>query len=308
MRKDRMDAAGAAALIGLALLFAGNQVSIKIVNGGFQPLIGAAIRSAIAAVCVAAFMLMARRSFRVAPGTGWLGLAAGAAFAGEFLCLYIALDRTTVSRATVFMYSMPVWLALVAHWLYPGERITVGKAAGLALALGGVAVAMADRGGGAAAAPFAGDVLALLGAMGWAAVAILAREQGTRGVSPEMQLLWMLVVSTPLLFAAAPLFGPFLRDPGPLEWGVLIFQSVVIVAAGFLAWFWLLGRYPSGAVASFSFLSPVFGILLGWGLLGEPVGPLLLVAGALVAAGLVLINWPRQGPPAQVPQKVRTTT
>ena len=304
MRKDRMDAAGAVALIGLALLFAGNQVSIKIVNGGFQPLVGAAIRSAIAAVCVAAFMLAAGRSFQVAPGTGLLGLAAGGAFAAEFLCLYIALDLTTVTRATVFMYSMPVWLALAAHRLYPGERITPVKAVGLALALGGVGVAMADRGGGGAAAPILGDVLAVLGAMGWAAVAILARAQGARGVSAEMQLLWMLAVSTPLLFAFAPLFGPFLRDPGPLEWGVLLFQSVVIVAAGFLAWFWLLGRYPSGSVASFSFLSPVFGILLGWALLGEPVGPMLLVAGALVAAGLVLINWPR----GQVPQKVRATT
>jgi drug/metabolite transporter (DMT)-like permease len=306
MRKDRMDAAGAVALIGLSLLFAGNQVSIKIVNGGFQPLVGAGIRSAIAAVCIAAFMLAARRSFRVAPGTGWLGLAVGVAFAAEFLCLYIALDLTTVTRATVFMYSMPVWLALAAHRLFPGERITPLKAVGLALALGGVAVAMADRSGGGAAAPLLGDVLAVLGAMGWAAVAILARAQGARGVSAEMQLLWMLVVSTPLLFALAPVFGPFLRGPGPLEWGVLVFQSVVIVAAGFLAWFWLLGRYPSGAVASFSFLSPVFGILLGWGLLGEPVGPLLLVAGALVAGGLVLINWPPRA--AQVPQKVRATT
>ena len=308
MRKDRMDVAGAVALIGLALLFACNQVSIKIVNGGFQPLVGAALRSAIAAVCVAAFMLAAGRSFRVAPGTGWLGLAVGAAFAAEFVCLYIALDLTTVTRATVFMYSMPVWLALAAHRFYPGERITPIKALGLATALGGVVVALADRGGGGAAAPLLGDVLALLGAMGWAAVAVLARAQGARGVSPEMQLLWMLVVSTPLLFAMAPLFGPFLRDPGLLEWGVLVAQSSVIVAAGFLAWFWLLGRYPSGAVASFAFLSPVFGILLGWGLLGEPVGPLLLVAGALVAAGLVLINWPRRGPPVQVPQKVRATT
>lgn len=302
-----MDAAGAVALIGLALLFAGNQVSIKIVNGGFQPIVGAAIRSAIAAACVAAFMAAAGRSFRIAPGTVALGLAVGAAFAAEFVCLYLALDLTTVTRATVFMYSMPVWLALAAHRLYPAERITPLRAAGLALALGGVALAMADRGGGAAAAPILGDVLALMGAVGWAAVAILARAQGARGVSPEMQLLWMLVVSTPLLALAAPLFGPFLRDPGALEWGVLVFQSVVIVAAGFLAWFWLLARYPSGAVASFSFLSPVFGIALGWAILGEPVGPSLLAAGAAVAGGLVLINWPARRPP-QVPQKVTPTT
>ncbi len=297
MRKDRMDAAGALALIMLALLFAGNQVSIKIVNGGFQPILGASLRSAIAAACVAAYMAATGRSFRIASGTVALGLAAGAAFAAEFLCLYLALDLTTVTRATVFMYSMPVWLALAAHRLYPAERITPRRAAGLALALGGVALAMADRsGGGGATAPILGDVLALMAALGWTAVAILARAQGARGVSPEMQLLWMLAVSTPLLAVAAPRFGPFLRDPGVLEWGVLVFQSVVIVAAGFLAWFWLLARYPSGAVASFAFLSPLFGIALGWAILDEPVGPSLLAAGAAVAGGLVLINWPARRP------------
>jgi len=50
---------------------------------------------------------------------------------------------------------------------------------------------------------------------------------------------------------------------------------------------------PASGVASFSFLSPIFGILLGWLLLGEEVGLSILIAGAMVAAGLVLINRPR---------------
>ncbi|MFN6978238.1 MAG: DMT family transporter [Gemmobacter sp.] len=306
MRRDRMDAAGAAALVGLALLFAGNQVSIKVVNGGFQPVFAAALRSVLAAACIVLWMRARGIPMAIAPGTVPVGLWMGAAFAAEFVCLYIALDHTTVTRATVFMYTMPMWLAGAAHVLIPGERITPLKAGGLALAFGGIVLAMTDRGSvpEGAEATLLGDGLAILAAMGWAAVALLARAAGGRGVSPEMQLLWMVVVSAPILFLLAPAFGPFLRGPGALEIGVLLFQSSVIVAAGFLAWFWLLARYPAGSVASFAFLSPVFGIALGWALLGEPVGPLLLAAGAAVAGGLVLINWPR----AQVPQKVRRTT
>lgn len=306
MRKDRMDAAGTALMIALALLFAGNQVSIKIVNGGFQPVFGAALRSVLAAACVILWMRARGISFAIPPGTAPWGVAMGAAFAAEFLCLYLSLDLTTVTRATVFMYTMPMWLAIAAHVLYPAERITPLKAAGLALAFGGMALAIADRGSVPAGtgSTLAGDALALAGAVGWAAVALLARAGGARGISPEMQLLWMLVVSAPLLFLAAPAFGPFWREPGALEWGVLAFQSTVIVAAGFLAWFWMLTRYPAASVASFSFLSPVFGIALGWAILDEPLGPGLLAAGAAVAGGLVLINWPRR----QVPQKVRATT
>ncbi len=59
-------------------------------------------------------------------------------------------------------------------------------------------------------------------------------------------------------------------------------------------------------MASFSFLTPVFALFLGWALLGETVGPVILACAGLVAVGLVLINSP--GRAAQVPQNVAGTT
>ena len=55
---------------------------------------------------------------------------------------------------------------------------------------------------------------------------------------------------------------------------------------------WLLSIYPSASVAAFSFLSPVFAVGLGWLLLGENVGGGILLALALVVAGLIMINRP----------------
>lgn len=63
-----------------------------------------------------------------------------------------------------------------------------------------------------------------------------------------------------------------------------------MVAIAFLFWFWLMSIYPASSVASFSFLSPVFSVLLGWLILGERVGPSIWGALGLVALGLVLIN------------------
>jgi drug/metabolite transporter (DMT)-like permease len=215
----------------------------------------------------------------------------------EFLLLFVALDLTTVSRTAVIFYSMPVWMALGAHLFVAGDRITGLKALGLALCMGGVALAMADRGGGEAS--LAGDLAALGAAMGWAATALMAKASPLRLVRPEVQLLWQVGVSAPILLLLAPLFGALVRDLEPIHlWG-LAFQIVVVVSAGFILWLWLLARYPASGVASFSFLSPVFGVGLGWALLGEAVGPVLLAALGLVAVGLVLIN--RR---VQVPQKV----
>ncbi len=67
----------------------------------------------------------------------------------------------------------------------------------------------------------------------------------------------------------------------------------LVAGAGFLFWIWLLSIYPASSVASFSFLSPIFGILLGWLLLGEHAGVSIFAAGALVAAGILLINRPK---------------
>lgn len=299
-QKAEIDSLAAGLLIGLAFLFGFNQVTIKIVNQGFNPVYAAGLRSVIATLAIVIWMRMRGLSLAVVKGSVPVGVLMGLVFAAEFLCIYLALDYTSVTRATVILYSMPVWFALAAHFLLPGERITPLKALGLALAFTGMAAAMVDQGSVPdGVSTLTGDLLALGGALGWAAVAFAARAAGARGVSPEMQLLWMVAVSAPILIIAAPMFGNWLRAPDLLSISSLVFQGVVIVAGGFLLWFWLLARYRASGVAGFAFLSPILGLFLGWLLLGEPISPLLLGAGALVALGIVLINRP-----SQVPQKV----
>ncbi|MHA7888163.1 DMT family transporter [Roseicyclus sp.] len=294
-QKDRIDAFGAAGLTVFAALLAFNQVVIAVGNEGLQPVFFAALRSIGGALCIFAWMKARGIAVEVAPGTWRAGLAMGACFAVEFICLFVALDLTTVTRTSIIFYSMPVWLALLGHVLIPGERITQVKGAGLALAFGGVVLAITRRDGAGGEASLIGDLCALVAALAWAGIALLAKASRLRTVRPEVQLLWQLAVSAPLLLLAAPLFGPFLRGPELIHWGALAFQIVVIVSAGFLFWLWLLSIYPAASVAAFSFLSPVFGVLLGWSLLGEQVGWEIIAALVLVAAGLILINRPARG-------------
>ena len=107
-----------------------------------------------------------------------------------------------------------------------------------------------------------------------------------------MQLFWQVLVSGPVLIVASLFFGDLIRDLQPIHIAGLIFQIVVVVTAGFVFWLWLLSIYPASGVASFSFLSPVLAVFLGWLLLGEEVGSSLIVALVLVAIGIVLINRP----------------
>lgn len=295
--KRDMDLAGAGSLIAFALLLALNQVVIKVVNEGLQPVFFAAIRSLGGAICMVLWIRFRGGRLNFQSGTIVWGLVLGLVFSIEFMGLFIALDLTTVARTSIIFYSMPLWLAVASHFLLPGERIHMVKGAGLVLAFGGVAWAIADRGAGTQGqASLLGDFAALLGAWGWMSVALLVRLSPLKQVGPRMQNFWQLSVSAPILFVAAFWFGPFVRELEPIHlWG-LAFQIVAIVSAGFLFWIWLLTIYRAADVAAFSFLSPVFGILLGWALLGEEIGISILIAGGLVAVGIVLINRP---PPAR---------
>ncbi|WP_138464725.1 DMT family transporter [Poseidonocella sp. HB161398] len=293
MRKDRMDMAGAAGLVLFAAIFALNQVVIKVTNGGFQPIFGAGLRGIGAGACLLLWVWWRKIPLSL-PRDAWPGAALiGLCFTMEYICLFLSLDMTSVARSVVIFYSMPVWLTLAGHFLIPGERITRFKALGLAFAVAGVGVALANRSGGQTS--LAGDLLALGAAFSWTGIALCARVTKLREVAPETQLMCQLVISTVLLLAISPFFGPFLRDLAAIHlWG-LAFQSVIVASGGFLFWLWVLSIYPAGAVASFSFLTPVFGVFLGWGLLGEHLGPEIFLALALVAAGLLLINRPVRG-------------
>ena len=291
-RKPSLDTFGIVSLTGFALLLAFNQVVIKVTNGGLQPVFFAGLRSLGAAVVVYGWLRFRGIPLSFPKAALAAGILTGIMFAAEFLCLFIALDLTSVGRTSVIFYSMPVWMAIFAHFLLPDDPITGRKAIGLALALAGVIWAMAVRDPTLHGSLW-GDLAALGAAIGWAATAMMAKASPLKQARPEVQLWIQVAVSGPILVIAALFFGDLVRDLQPIHlWG-LGFQIVVVVSAGFIFWLWLLSVYPASGVASFSFLSPVFSVLLGWLLLDEPIGAGIVVALVLVAAGIVLINRPK---------------
>ena len=295
-RKTSLDMFGILSLTGFAVLLGVNQVAIKLGNGGFQPVFMAGIRS-LGALCVLLLWMRLRGvEFRIRPGTVPSGILLGVLFAIEFSCIFFALDLTTVARTSILFYTMPVWLGFAGHFLLEGERLSRMKLAGQGLAVLGVAIAVLDR-GGPGEASLLGDALALLAAMCWAGIALLARGAPVSKTRPEMQLFWQLAISAPLLLILSLWFGPFIRDFEIYHLGLLIFQIVCIASLGFLFWFWLLSVYPASSVASFSFLTPILGVILGWALLREELGASIIISLTLVCLGLILINRPAKDRP-----------
>lgn len=290
-RKDHIDAFGAASLIGFSALLGLNQVVIKLVNAGLQPVFSAGLRSAGAMILLFLWMRLRRSGPQFTREVLPSGLLSGVLFASEFILLFLALDLTTVARTSVLFYSMPVWLTLMAHLAIPGDRLSVQKSLGLACAFAGVCLALLDR-EGTGQTSLTGDLMALTGAFGWAGIALIARITPFSRIEPTMQLFWQVSVSAVILLVAALFFGPLIRAFQPIHAAGMAFQIIAVATGGFLFWFWLLKIYPASGVASFGFLAPIFGVFFGWLILGETVAPALWAALALVALGLLLINRP----------------
>ena len=107
-------------------------------------------------------------------------------------------------------------------------------------------------------------------------------------------MLYQLVVSIPILTVAAFAFGERMTSvPGAVAIGSLLYQTIWVVSVTFVVWFALIVRYSASRLSAFTFLTPLFGVAAGHFVLDEPITPAFALAGAMVIAGLMLVNRPR---------------
>jgi drug/metabolite transporter (DMT)-like permease len=292
-RKSHLDALAVASLVLCCFLWGLNQVAAKAALPELPALWQAGLRSSGAAVLVwlwarARGIALFERD-RTLPG----GLGAGALFAAEFFCIFIGLQFTTASRMVVFIYISPFVVALGMPLIARSERLGLVQSGGLVLAFVGVAWAFAEGFSRPAAGQlqWLGDGLGVCAGILWGATTLAIRGSRLSQASAEKTLLYQLAVSGALLLLAAALSGsPPPHRLSPLAWSSLAFQIVVVSFASYLLWFWLIRHYPATRLASFTMLTPVFGLVLGASLLSEPVTARLLFALATVASGIVLVN------------------
>ena len=292
-RKTHLDTLAVASLVLCCFLWGLNQVAAKVAIAEVPPLWQAAVRSLGGALLV--FLWARQRGIALfdrdgsAPG----GLLAGLLFAAEFGCIFLGLQYTTASRMAVFIYISPFVVALGMPFIAKSEKLTPVQAGGLLLAFAGVAWAFSEGFSRPAAGrdQWIGDALGVLAGVLWGGTTLAIRGSRLSNAIAEKTLLYQLAISGVALAAAALASGkPWAATLAPLTWASLFFQIVIVTFASYLLWFWLVRHYPATKLASFTLLTPVFGLLLGGLLLGEPITLQLVAAAAAVGIGIVIVN------------------
>jgi drug/metabolite transporter (DMT)-like permease len=285
-----LDRFAAAVMFVLCLSWGLQQIAAKTALVDFAPITQAALRSFGATLAVGAVALWREPKIFRSDGSMLLGILAGLIFAAEFIALFLAVQWTSAARVIVFVYTAPFFVALGAFLFLPQERLRTMQWLGLALAFIGVVVALSGAGGKES---LIGDLLAIFAAATWAMVTVMIKATKLRFIAPTKVLLYQLGVSAVVMTIAARLAGePWPVHVSTLGAACLIYQTFWVAGVTYLAWFWLLTRYRAGDMSAFTFLTPVIGVLAGHFLLGENLSAGFLAALAMVAGGILLVNWP----------------
>lgn len=290
MERKALDATAVSTMVLLCLVWGFGHVAAKFTAQGISLVFQSGLRSLVAAA-----LLIGWGAWRGIPlwqrdGTLWPGVVAGLLFALEFIFIFAGLGMTDAARMVVFVYLAPCITAFGLHFLVVQERLSARQWAGVLVAFGGVAIAFGD-GFVSGRGTLLGDLFGVLGALFWALTTILIRATKLAAVSPAKTLFYQLAVSAPVLLIAAWLMGEpgVVRLTAPVV-AAFAYQCIAVAFASYLTWFWLLRHYLAARLSVFSFLTPIFGVLAGVTLLGEPLTLSFLAATILVGVGIFLVN------------------
>jgi drug/metabolite transporter (DMT)-like permease len=287
-----LDAVAALIMLALTLSWGLNQVSVKLALPEIPPFIQASVRSVGAFAIIALWARLRGVSLTLSDGTLAGGLAAGALFGLEFLLIFPALQFTAASRATLFIYTAPFFVAIGSTVLL-GERLRAVQWIGLLLSFAGLVVAFGVPDASRDRSQLIGDLMMIGAGAAWGATTLVIKGTALRSASPEKVLAYQLAVSIPMLAAGALLMGERIAVmPGAAALGWLAYQTFWVVSVTFAIWFAMVQRYSASRLSAFTFLTPLFGVASGHFVLGEPISWAFALAVALVIAGLVLVNRP----------------
>ena len=281
----------------LCLSWGFNQIAVKLLLPDVPPMLQALSRSAGALPVL--FLIAWVRGVKMFERDGTLGpgLLTGVMFGIEFVLIYRGLLLTSASRAVVFLYTSPFFVAL-GSYLFLRERLRASQWSGLALCFAGVALAIGVPQADVDAKVLLGDLLIVGGGAMWAATTLLIKATALIDAPAEKGMVYQVAVSIPILVLAAWISGETVTHvPGPLALALLGYQAIWVVGLTFLLWLALVKTYSASKLSAFTFITPLFGVVASYFIMHDTLTPIFGAAAVLVMAGLYLVNRPGSGVP-----------
>jgi len=276
----------------MTLIWGVNYVAAKICLRWFPPLIFAPLRSIFAALfLIPIYAFFRRRRAEEPPWTRreiWTLISLGVCgITLNQVFFIIGMARTGVAHAALLIALGPVFVLVLAA-MRGQERITARKAAGMALAIGGVA-ALQLAPGRSAGASVLGDVFILLASFTFAVFTVFGKEATSRHDSLTVNTVGYssgALAAMPLLVYASWDFR--FSSVAPSGWTMMVYMALFPSVLCYLIFYHALTRIDASRVAAFSYAQPVIASLTGLAVLHEPITLPVATGGILVLSGVWL--------------------
>lgn len=274
----------------LCAIWGGAFVGIKISTLDMPPLGSGATRFALTGTVLLLWAFYQRVPLRYGPAEVRSLLVMTAMFFYINVTAYVGTSWTTAGRATVFFYTQPLFLALLAPYFLPGDHLTSRKLLGLGLALCGIVALFFTKLSGRAESTLAGDIFVLSGALVSAFSGIATKRTAGR-IHPVALICWQCWLSWPFL----ALMSWWLEADRPFVFtgravAAILYLGLISAAFGFVAFAWLIQRNSATRVTALTFLAPVFGVAYSWLFFREAFTPLQLLGVLGVCVGVYIVN------------------
>lgn len=266
------------------LIWGSTYLAIKFALASFAPFLQMGTRFLFAGALLMAWMRWRgaawpdRRQWRNAAIVGALMLGGGMG------CVAYAEQTVGSGLVVAFIAIAPLMIAALNRlWGVKPGRLEL---AGIALGLAGVV--MLTQGAGFQASP-AGLAAMVVACASWSLGSVLSQRTlklaaGAMGFASEM------LCGGALLMLLSTLAGEsFAWPPEPAAAAAWLYLVVFGSLIAFNAYMWLLAHASTGLAASYTFVNPVIGMLLGVAIAGEVITSFEWLAAGVVLAGVVLV-------------------
>ncbi|WP_419785989.1 DMT family transporter [Pseudodesulfovibrio sp.] len=277
-------------------LWGGTWVAGRVVAQSMHPMSAAALRFIVASLGLI-FMVWRSEGHlpRLKPDQVLPVIFLG--FTGVFAYSYFfftGLQTTPAGRAALIVACIPVCISIAAA-LFLGERFGPVRVVGALLSLAGVSVVLAD---GNPLALLSGGVnqgdLMILGCVAsWTAYTLGGRK-AMRRMPPLTAVTWSCIMGTAMLLPVSLTHGLVADTLNArlIDWGCIFFLGALATSLAYFWYYQAIAIIGASRAGIFINTVPVFAVVMGCVLLGEPVHPSLVTGGAMVIAGVYLTNRP----------------
>lgn len=286
------------------VLWAGTPVAIRYSTEILPPFAVSGIRFSMAAIFMLFWTKAHGTKLRVSARDLKLPLIGGCMLFVQIGLFTQGVFWSNASHGTIFINTFIFWIVAIEHWVTRATRLNLRSTLGLVMAALSVVIVLAttgqlDKTKFLEAASVEGDALLVISAA-LLAVKFLFTKHAVKTVPPDAFIFWHSVFGVGLFFTYA-----FVVERADLRvlldlqnqqvvdaWWGLLYQGLAVAGLCFAIQARLLKKHSASSIAVFSFSTPLFGILFAVLFRGDPLSPWQFLAGAFVAAGILLVNWP----------------